>query len=90
MADDDGRGEVRYLDELREPGEGWRQQHRFLTVIERINDENDRLVKLLRMMRMAVQPGLPISEDTWDFVLMAVERMLDMEEHFAQKDADQE
>ncbi|MCH7600988.1 MAG: hypothetical protein IH973_14640 [Myxococcales bacterium] len=45
MATDDRPPQnVTYLDEIREPGEGWAQQDRFLRLIETIDDEDDYLV----------------------------------------------
>lgn len=82
VSENEKPGKVRYLAELREPGEGWAQQERFLRVIATIDDENDRLVKLLRVLRMMVQPGLPLSEKTWETLLMAAEAVIDMEQRF--------
>lgn len=72
--------EVRYLAERREPGEGWPQQSRFLAIIERVNDESDRMVKLIRALRMCVGPRMPLTEDNWETILIAADAVLRMEE----------
>lgn len=74
---DDNEG-VTHINELREPGEGWGQQQQFQRVIAAIDDEDDRLVKLLRTMRMAVMPGM-LSEDAWSWILTAAETVIDAE-----------
>lgn len=72
---------VRYLNELREPGRGWRHQAEFLRVIERVGDENDRMVKLLRNLRLGVSASL-LSESAWELILIAAEGVLDWEQNF--------
>ena len=76
MATDDRPPQnVTYLDEIREPGEGWAQQDRFQRLIETIDDEDDYLAKFLRIMRMTVQPGM-FDEDSWETVIIAAEAVM--------------
>lgn len=77
MSNDDEK--VRYLAERRDPGEGWPQQARFLRIIDRVGDESDRMVKLIRCLRMCVGPRMPLSEDHWETILIAAEAVLDTE-----------
>jgi len=78
-----GRGsddKIRYLDGAR--AEGWAQQEQFQRVIARVDNESDRMVQLLRTLRMCVMPrGGMLGEQEWKLILMAAEAIIDMEKH---------